>query len=258
MKFDATAGRRSFLCTLCLLAGAVTTVGVAWFAAWAFDVVGSDIREKNGPVSLEPPRYINDWGGQWTERAYDSTICFGRVAARRYSTSRDYLLEDNVPGEPDCSPLVSSMDGASDPSLRLPTWVSNAMLAVDDTECVMVTADEYGWPLPALGWFLQTKGWPPQGSWGIPLPARAVPQPPIFGSNAGDRALPLLPLWPGLLANTAIYALLWAVSVLMLPAVRRRARRRRGRCVRCNYEVLGLDTCPECGTLVPSAPKELV
>jgi hypothetical protein len=68
--------------------------------------------------------------------------------------------------------------------------------------------------------------------------------------NLPPRFLPLQPVWPGLLINTAIYA----VAILMLASaarfVRRAARTRRGRCPTCGYSRTGLtpdNACPECG-----------
>jgi hypothetical protein len=54
-------------------------------------------------------------------------------------------------------------------------------------------------------------------------------------------------LWPGFLVDTAFWGgaafLVWSVPGF----VRRGVRRRRGRCVRCGYELKGLAVCPECG-----------
>ena len=59
--------------------------------------------------------------------------------------------------------------------------------------------------------------------------------------------LPLLPL-SGFLVDTAFWGgaafVVWSVPSF----VRRRVRRRRGRCVRCGYELVGVAVCPECGT----------
>jgi hypothetical protein len=59
--------------------------------------------------------------------------------------------------------------------------------------------------------------------------------------------LPVTPLWPGFLVDTAFWGgaafVVWSVPGF----VRRGARRRRGRCVRCGYELKGLAVCPECG-----------
>jgi hypothetical protein len=66
--------------------------------------------------------------------------------------------------------------------------------------------------------------------------------------------VPTTPLWPGFLANTLFYgAMVWALSQILL-ILRRRSRRRRGRCVRCGYNRAGLAAavvCPECGHLPP-------
>lgn len=63
------------------------------------------------------------------------------------------------------------------------------------------------------------------------------------------RALPLWPLWNGLIVNTLIYASIW-FALLSVPAImQRRLRIRRGRCPKCGY-VLHPDAhrgCPECG-----------
>jgi hypothetical protein len=62
--------------------------------------------------------------------------------------------------------------------------------------------------------------------------------------------LPLIPMWAGLAADTAIYGggleLAWLASL----GVRRTIRRRRGLCPRCGYALAGLSApvvCPECG-----------
>ena len=66
----------------------------------------------------------------------------------------------------------------------------------------------------------------------------------------GDkRLLPLAPLFPGFLVNTLFYSLvlwlLWSAPF----ATRRLIRKRRGRCVRCGYDLghAEHDVCPECG-----------
>ncbi|UYV13308.1 MAG: hypothetical protein NCW75_03245 [Phycisphaera sp.] len=69
------------------------------------------------------------------------------------------------------------------------------------------------------------------------------------------RAFPWLPLLPGLIANTVIYAspmlMLWYAGVW----AHRRWRRWRGRCPNCAYPMQnGVDPCPECGMpLQPTA-----
>lgn len=67
-----------------------------------------------------------------------------------------------------------------------------------------------------------------------------------------DRALyAAAPLWTVTLAMALPAALWWGV-----PLLRRRSRRRSGKCIRCGYDLReSKDNCPECGTPVP-APAE--
>jgi hypothetical protein len=57
------------------------------------------------------------------------------------------------------------------------------------------------------------------------------------------------PYLPGLAANIA----LWAACIFTLHAaarwVRNKRRSAKGRCACCNFEVLDLPRCPECGTI---------
>jgi hypothetical protein len=65
------------------------------------------------------------------------------------------------------------------------------------------------------------------------------------------KVLPVRPLWAGFLANTLLYAGAFGLVLFSPGAIsrgRRERRRRRGECVRCRYEVRGLEVCPECGT----------
>ena len=62
---------------------------------------------------------------------------------------------------------------------------------------------------------------------------------------------PSYPLWPGFVFNTILFSItawgLWQVPL----AIRRRERRRAGRCMRCGYDLAGLAVgavCPECGS----------
>lgn len=54
------------------------------------------------------------------------------------------------------------------------------------------------------------------------------------------------PLWAGLVANAAIYAIV-VVAWSYVFASRFRERMRRGQCAHCKYECDDLKTCPECG-----------
>ena len=75
--------------------------------------------------------------------------------------------------------------------------------------------------------------------------------------------LPLRPIWPGFAANMVLYAIiLWLLSIAFVN-LRQRRRRRRGHCIKCNYDLRGAPApgskratsedenanaiCPECG-----------
>lgn len=71
----------------------------------------------------------------------------------------------------------------------------------------------------------------------------------IFGQRM-YRMIPLRPVWPGFVLNTAFYAALAGTPFLIirLRRLRRCAKReRRGECIWCRYDTKGLNRCPECG-----------
>lgn len=63
----------------------------------------------------------------------------------------------------------------------------------------------------------------------------------------GVHRLPLIPIWPGLLANTAIFAAAWFTPGFVWRTARTHRRRQQGRCLACGYDTATLPACPECG-----------
>jgi len=79
------------------------------------------------------------------------------------------------------------------------------------------------------------------------------PPPALDRPGLGDRRIPLRPLWLGLAADTTLFATLAWVGSQLPSAIRRRKRRRAGRCIRCGYDLAGLSPgtpCPECANQV--------
>lgn len=62
--------------------------------------------------------------------------------------------------------------------------------------------------------------------------------------------IPFLPIWAGLAGNTAVFAAACLVPMVGVGVVRRRLRKRGGKCLGCGYDRRGLAVgaaCPECG-----------
>lgn len=73
----------------------------------------------------------------------------------------------------------------------------------------------------------------------------------------GEVVLPYCPLWPGLIANTLIFATSWWALVATPIAIRRVLRRRRGLCPACGYDCSASGmVCPECGAGVSPATTQ--
>jgi hypothetical protein len=111
-----------------------------------------------------------------------------------------------------------------------------------------------GWPFLTAWceWSYDYSGTPQQPVLhrGIPM---SSPAPGSLWPNASQlRALPLRPIWTGLVLNTVFYALAVWCLWQALSMSRRYRRRARGQCVRCGYSLAGLalpTVCPECGHL---------
>jgi hypothetical protein len=132
----------------------------------------------------------------------------------------------------------------------LPAW--SRVLQPASLHMPIVVEDARGWPMLALQCEHLTMGpdaVPHDVRDGIKL------EPALLGSGPyawlAPRAIPLRPIWSGFLVNTLFYAAILAVLFLAPERTRRTLRRRRGRCITCNYDRRGIPDgpCPECGTL---------
>ena len=168
-------------------------------------------------------------------------------------------------------------------------WLQYAILVGEDVQDVALPVDLPGWYATDIGfdeaqqafWMIQiddAHGWPflalrsrlrlapiaaregnhaDQLEYGIQLPLGrktaydfwTASPPSLNGPWSGWRALPLRPIWRGLVANVLFWAVtLWAVVIGPIE-IRKHLRKRRGRCPQCAYDLKAnlRASCPECG-----------
>lgn len=127
---------------------------------------------------------------------------------------------------------------------QLPAWMRSREIALTDERTMFITQ---GVPFRC---FRGT-------SRGAPKTAPPHRIGAVQVNNSGDSprgVLALIPIWPGFLANTTIYASAWFILIAGIrhPAHHRRRRLRQGLCPRCAYDVKGQPACPECGLGMPA------
>lgn len=114
-----------------------------------------------------------------------------------------------------------------------------------------------GWPLRALGYRSIKNS---TGSGGLSFPGGMVIRQasnPTGTTSISAIVLPMRPVWPGFLIDTASFASFWLTIRVAVSGVRRGLRRRRGACVFCGYDRRSISSkqpCPECGGSVGSLP----
>jgi len=204
--------RRIVHAALCLILGVVTTVGVAWGLAW-FD---SDVHE-----SQSYERALERVGPGAEHLGIKTCTTLGSQGAV-------VIRADFADAE--------TTDAGSVERL-MPEWIPEATVG----ESIELHA-------------FQAHGWPVLSSWCESLLLRPNASVRDLGGVAIRRddpacILPLRPIFPGFIVNTLFYAAIW-FGVLFVPGIAKRAiRRKRGRCVKCGYDLRGdvAAGCPECG-----------
>lgn len=141
------------------------------------------------------------------------------------------------------------------PEARIPGWAKPCELPIfgkeDDWQWARYY-EAYGFPLLAMrgSYLLRDDG---QGSEEYASRVDGVPISDfLYGPTSQARALPLVPVWPGFLINTVIFAALLFTIRLVYVTIKRRSRRKRGLCIQCAYNLSGgpHEQCPECGAAI--------
>jgi hypothetical protein len=137
-------------------------------------------------------------------------------------------------------------------SSGIPSWSPAAHTKPTNFDRIsgMAIDDARGFPFLALrcSWTSTPQGYVLEG--GIPLKPWNISY--NDANTEAPRALPLMPIWMGLAANTVVIAVGLAAAPALVRAWRRRIRRSRGGCSECGYSKLCVGRCPECGSMNPS------
>ncbi|MCH8316752.1 MAG: hypothetical protein IIA64_12345 [Planctomycetes bacterium] len=232
--------RRLFKLVVFLLLGAATTIATSWYFAAGRTKDG----EWFGHAEQGSSRIERIGAGTW--HVYRNER-LGQVLIRRYRSI--YSPEDQPP----------EWDIIDWPAERfLPVWASD-LLTLKPPEGVLGNAalEGSGWPVVAMRTRYDEVPGPLRGQ-SIRRVTGGILLTPTAEVRLGDmlysaKALHLRPLWPGCAINTAFYAVLLWMLRLSPFVVRRAIRRKRGRCIKCGYDLRGTPggggggACPECG-----------
>jgi hypothetical protein len=229
--------RLTKLAALYLLLGLVATWAVAWGSAMALSPGNHRFGELRG---LDSSRFVT----VWERRCFAGRIIFLDLAETP-DEKQYFEAFGKLPSGPTLQFVREAPGWVNDPHpFEWPLRIEQRGWPWPAVQC----ADEFRGDLDSIP-VASGVGWIPDNR--APFRAVAPSKRSARGALTLGRAprLPYFPYWPGLLADTLFYALLFA-ALHQLAAYARRARRRRhNRCTACGYDLSGLDAtpCPECG-----------
>ena len=233
--------RRLFKLVVFLILGAIVNVAVAW-GILAATVWLNSTEEPEQEVGFWPPDNP-EWEIEMLRyKGHASFVCnnFSRVHSEFFFRP----IREWLPRWAFCrTESPTTVHG-------LPIYMGNGGLVEQAA----------GWPLLALQspyrWtFIPSDGWTTQ----VELLGPGI----VVSTDRKHKiiglpfVLPLRPIWPGFAINTMFYvALLWLLTLGPFTA-RRMIRRKRGRCIKCGYDLRGTEheVCPECGKELSAKAK---
>jgi hypothetical protein len=172
--------------------------------------------------------------------------------------------DPNLPSSPEAWVALARKRtaGRTDLDLRdsAPWWGTFAFGGSAHPGVYTGTDHAFGWPCPALWYHVQgVTSRNTATATAIEGGLLLTPRSSLEVRGYDFRALPLWAFWPGLIADSAIFALLWWLALFAPGAFRRTLRRRRGQCSACGYDLRGNPPsapCPECGReRIPIGPS---
>jgi hypothetical protein len=236
--------------SLSLVAGALTTVAVAWvFALHPMERWGEH-HPKESPRSF---RIVPPGRRMFVRVSYEEGIGWLRVESKFHEHITEPVAQD-----PTLGPRLNRRSARVADVARAWHKVHRGLPEALREPGVGLVRTAAGWPALALSHdtrprkFGTTRPQPVTG--GIQLAGL----PPGSGALGAEHAvLPLQPVWPGFLIDTTVYGALWLAAIVLAPdRVRRLIRLRHGSCPACGYPVAagGTPGCPECGWQRPPDP----
>lgn len=221
--------------------GVATSVAIAWIQGWEGIPLGLNIDDI---TDVEGDALPDDLHGGVIREANRVTVILARGS--QFYSRLDYEFV-GPPAPPQPKPLPGWA--------RLPPESRPAAATDSDYWRVATRTSGFGWPTVCLC-AVDTRQ-QVHGASAMATRSRGASQVlrrfGVFATSSfldehADRVLPLLPYWPGLLADAAFWGLPVPLITLSVSALRRARRRRRGRCIGCGYDLSGCGAvCPECG-----------
>ncbi len=215
--------RRVVRVALCIVLGAVTTVGVAWGCAVRGEALAFPRHWKLTPIT------------QW-----DETV--GWYAARPYEEVPWLMMP------PTGWPSTANYRGAI-ANRRLTYRKAQAGHMLNGGDLYVQENVQSGWPARAMQVTWHLEAW--VGTHGPPskapiarswlergLQTESLKRAARFQDM--PLALPMLPVLPGFLLDTLFYAVPWWALLATPGLIKRWRRKRRGACVACGYDLRGL------------------
>jgi len=247
----------------CLLLGAVTSAGVAWFIAWrvvperTWSTTNGVPPRENLPVILRPGRFTG--GIVATYSGFGTRHCSLRWYNSCYSSPNHTAQILKCYERHDLIWLFKWCDRVSEVREFLGPDGPDPRIVHRWRWGPWIRAHRTGWPfycfeglvfdrdvhddtwLDVSTCWVQFQDATPMtlGTWHAGYDPQGTP-------------FPTRPILAGFALNTMIYGVVWLLlryTTRLLPWAWRARRRRRGHCVRCGYDLLGdlASGCPECG-----------
>jgi len=209
---------------IAIVLGVVTTIAVAWWCGAISVLQLPTDRRTAVPFGDSGRIVVHELTGFGIARCSFFTIDWPSALVESWSMS-------------DAFPAWGPMTGAN------ATTIPDLMHAGEDLL-------GQGWPFIALWCAQRSMNTDLCGGWRV----ATSHTPGTFLST--DHVIAFRPSWPGFVANTAIYAVLWWMPLFLHGIMRRRIRARRDRCLACNYDLRATidPRCPECGATITRLP----